>query len=189
MTDETKANGAKVPHILVVDDEPAVRHVLRIYLEREGCDVTTAGSAEEALRLLPEANPDVALVDIVLPGKSGVHLLGQIKRQYPQVEVVLITSHGSVETTIDAIHRGACDYLQKPFERLEDVWLTVQRALEKRNVALQMRDMIHDQAVRSREITRTAGQLVEPEDGADSEDGAHESSGAKTPEPVGESES
>jgi DNA-binding NtrC family response regulator len=151
------------PRILVVDDEGTIRYMLRTFLEMKGCEVTEAGSGEEALQLLPEARPDVALIDIVLPGKNGVEVLSDVKQQSPNTEVVLITSHGSEETAIEAIRRGAYDYLQKPFPQLEDVWLTVMRALEKRNLSLQVRGLVAERAFRAREISSTADQTT-PED-------------------------
>jgi DNA-binding NtrC family response regulator len=143
------------PRILVVDDEGTIRYMLRTFLEMKGCQVTEAGSGEEALQLLPAARPDVALIDIVLPGKNGVEVLSDVKQQSPNTEVVLITSHGSEETAIEAIRRGAYDYLQKPFPQLEDVWLTVMRALEKRNLSLQVRGLVAERAFRAREVFST----------------------------------
>ena len=177
---------SKVPRVLVVDDEASVRHVLGTYLRRKGCDVQTAETAEEALGLLPLARPDVALIDIVLPGKDGLYLLGRIKQLSPEVEVVLITSHGSVDSAIKAIHRGAYDYLPKPFERLEDVWLTVLRALEKGHLSRRTQDLVQQQGVHGEEISRTVDQLVTSADG-DTEGSETESE--KTPTPVGDSHS
>jgi DNA-binding NtrC family response regulator len=157
----------RAPRILVVDDESSVRHVLSTVLERKGCEVTTAETAEEALGLLPEADPDVALVDIVLPGRDGIHLLGCIKRQSPETEVVLITSHASVESAIKAIHCGAYDYMRKPFQRLEDIWLTVRRALEKRELSLRMRDLVRQQGARGQEISRAVDRLETPDSSAE----------------------
>ena len=125
-----------------VDDESSVRYVLRNFLQKKNCKVDTAESAEEGLRLLHDNCPDVALVDLVLPGRDGMYMLSRIKHQYPHTEVVLITSHGTPKTAVTAIHRGAYDYLQKPFGRLDDVWVTVQRALEKRKLSLRSRELV-----------------------------------------------
>jgi DNA-binding NtrC family response regulator len=168
MMNETK-NAKVAPRILVVDDEGTIRYMLRTFLEMKGCQVTEAESGEEALQLLPEACPDVALVDIVLPGKSGVELLGDVKQQSPNTEVVLITSHGSVETAIEAIRRGAYDYLQKPFPQLQDVWLTVKRALEKRSLSLQVRGLVAEQVFHAREISSAADPATAGADQGESE--------------------
>src|SRR3989442_306221 len=118
--------------ILVVDDEETIRHVLVNVLQENDCQTREAGSAEEALALLPDFDPVVALVDIVLPGKNGLDLLADIKKMSPDTEVVMITSHASAETALRAIREGAYTYLRKPFEDLDEIWITVQRALEKR---------------------------------------------------------
>lgn len=153
-------NEVAAPEILVVDDESSVRHVLRTVLERKGCNVQTAGSAEEAISLLKNGFvPHVALLDIVLPGMNGLELLSEIVQRYPDTQAVLITSHGSVDTAIGAIRRGAYDYLQKPFPNLEHIWNTVQRALEKRRLTLQLRCLRGEQAARGAEISRAAGRL------------------------------
>jgi DNA-binding NtrC family response regulator len=99
---------------------------------------------------------------------------------------VLITSHGSVETAIKAIRRGAYDYLRKPFQQLEDVWLTVLRALEKRDLSLRVNDLVLQQIVHGAEISHTVDRLAPPEppvvEGCDTES-------AETPIPVGDSDS
>ena len=118
--------------IMVVDDEEAVRHVLRNLFEQKGCEVTVAGSAEEAFELLQAAPPAVALVDIVLPGKSGIDLLREIMHLSPETEVIMITSFGSPGTYGEAIRLGAVAYLEKPFESLLEVWNNVYKALVMR---------------------------------------------------------
>jgi len=133
------------PRILVVDDEGTIRYMLRTFLEMKGCQVSEAGSGEEALQLLPEARPHVALIDIVLPGKNGVEVLSDVKQQSPNTEVVLITSHGSAKSAVTAIQRGAYEFLEKPFQKLEHVWSTVQGAAQKRILSLQMRALVKEQ--------------------------------------------
>jgi len=176
----------RTPRILVVDDEASVRHVLSTYLRRQGCDVQTAGASEEAMELLARATPDVALVDIVLPGKDGIYLLGRIKQQFPDIEVVLITCHASIESAIKAIRLGAYDYLRKPFQQLENVWLTVQRALEKRYLSLRVNDLVLQQGIQGEELLRAADRLVSS--GMPVEH-ARDMEPEETPTPVGDSES
>ena len=187
MTVNNPPDGYKtgMPRILIVDDESSVRHVLSTFLRRKGCEIQTAETSEEASGLLPAFRPDVALVDIVLPGKDGIHLLEQIKRLSPDVEVVLITSHGSVESAIKAIRHGAYDYLNKPFRRLEDVWLTVLRALEQRHLSQQMHDLVRRQGLHGEEISRTVEQLATSDEATDLPNRAD----AAEPAPVGDSES
>jgi len=119
----------KRPRVLVVDDEESVRHILRTVLERQGCDVCEAGSAEEALQLLPQASPAVAIVDILLPGKSGLALLDEITSRRPDCRVIVITGDSSPQTAGQVARLGASGFLEKPFESLEKIWATVQGAL------------------------------------------------------------
>jgi signal transduction histidine kinase/DNA-binding response OmpR family regulator len=118
--------------ILIVDDEESIRSVLSQFLADAGCKPRMAGTAEEALSLLTKESYAAAIVDIVLPGMDGLQLLQEIKRSSPDTEVVIMTSYASLGTAVEAIRNGAYDYLQKPFEDLDDVWATVRRALEKR---------------------------------------------------------
>jgi signal transduction histidine kinase/CheY-like chemotaxis protein len=143
------------PRVLVVDDEASIRHVLLRVLEMNGCEVREAESAEQGLEQLSEWEPEVCLIDIVLPGKNGIQLLGDIKQQYADTEVLVMTSNSSAETALQAIRRGAHDYLQKPFDNLKDVWTNVQRALEKRNLTLKNRAVLEEQEQRTQELSST----------------------------------
>jgi len=145
--------GTEHPRVLVVDDEETLRYILQTLLTEKGCEVRTAESAEQALALLWNFTPAVAIVDIVLPGMSGLELLGEIKRVDPGTEVVVITSQSTGERARQAIKSGAFDYLEKPFAGLEAVWNTVQRALEKRSLTLRKQDLIREQENRSAQLS------------------------------------
>ncbi|HEU4401313.1 MAG TPA: response regulator, partial [Candidatus Polarisedimenticolia bacterium] len=140
------------PRILIVDDEETIRHILVNVIAWNDCEVREAGTAEEGLALLSEFSPDVALLDIVMPGKSGLELLKEIKQQSPDTEVVMMTSHASAETALRAIREGAYTYLQKPFENLDEIWTTLQRALEKRNLTVKKRSLLQEHDERSRKM-------------------------------------
>jgi signal transduction histidine kinase/DNA-binding response OmpR family regulator len=150
-------DGAAVdkPRVLVVDDEESIRHVLHRVLEMNGCEIREAASAEDAITQLDDWEPEVALLDIVLPGKNGIQLLTEIKQQYADTEVLMMTSNSSADTALQAIRRGAHDYLQKPFDDLKEIWTNVQRALEKRNLALTNRDLLQKQEERTKELSST----------------------------------
>ncbi len=117
--------------ILVVDDETSLRLVLSEVLAEEGYQVTTAASAEEALEHFASQTFELMFCDIVMPGISGIELLKQVKERYPDTEVIIITSHASLETAITALRTGAYDYLLKPFESLDLVASLAHRALAK----------------------------------------------------------
>jgi two-component system nitrogen regulation response regulator NtrX len=116
-------------HILIVDDEPAIQSTLRGVLEDEGYRVTAAGNGAEALSLLTEEVPDLIFLDIWMPGKDGLDTLAEMKRQRPEVTVVMISGHGTIETAVKATRLGAYDFIEKPLS-LEKTLLTVTRALE-----------------------------------------------------------
>src|SRR5947209_1258333 len=124
---------AEAAHILVVDDEPLIRDTLREYLAQEGFAVTACASAEEALPLAAERPFDVALCDVQLPGLDGVELLDRLLKVSPQTLVLLITAYGTVESAVEAFHRGAHDYLMKPI-LLDEVLGKIKRLLAYREV-------------------------------------------------------
>lgn len=133
------------PRVLVVDDETTIAHAIRMILEEHGCEVQAAHTGEDGIKLLPGNSFDVALLDIVLPGMNGIGVLTQIKRRSPETEVIMMTSHASIETAVQAIRQGAYDYLNKPFEDIEDVWNQVNRALEKRRLTEQNKQLLEKQ--------------------------------------------
>jgi len=121
-------------HVLVVDDEELYRELLTSRLGRSGYQVSEAGDGEKGLQLAQETGVDVALVDIKMPGIDGIELLKRLKAFDPQLEVVILTGHGDVDTAISAMKLGAFDYLSKPY-KLTELDLVVARALEKRSLA------------------------------------------------------
>ncbi len=141
------------PSVLVVDDEESIRHVLRAVLERKGCLVREAGSAEAALALLDEFEPAIALLDIVLPGMNGLKLAKEIRARHPDCEVVMMTSQSSVETVVESIRQGAHDYLAKPFESLDHICVVVMKAYEKRTLVLRDRTLQRKREELSAELT------------------------------------
>ena len=143
------------PRVLVVDDEASIRHVLHRVLEMNGCEIREAASAEEAVAQVEDWEPAVALLDIVLPGKNGIQLLTELKQIHADTEVLMMTSNASADTALQAVRRGAHDYLQKPFDNLKEIWTNVQRALEKRNLSLTNRELIQKQEERTQELSST----------------------------------
>ena len=119
--------------VLVVDDETSITGALELLLRDHGYDVSTAFTAEEAETLLARRWFDLVFLDLRLPDADGIRLLEDIKRIAPETEVVLMTAHGSLEVTIEAIKRGAFYYLEKPFS-LEQVLILAQRALQFKEI-------------------------------------------------------
>ncbi len=122
-----------MPRILVVDDEEAIRLGLSEILGEEGYEVATAESADKALATLQDVVVDVVCSDVRMPGMDGLELLGRIKEEHPEIEVIIITGYATVSSAVDAVKKGAHDYLSKPFE-LDEVRITVSQALEKKRL-------------------------------------------------------
>lgn len=105
--------------ILVVDDDADMRKLAYDLLKDGGHHVTTAGSGEEALKRLAERDYAVVLTDFRMKGMEGLELLTQIKRTYPEINVILMTGFASVETAVETMKHGASDYLTKPVKKDE----------------------------------------------------------------------
>jgi DNA-binding NtrC family response regulator len=120
--------------ILIVDDEEVLRDVLEVVLRREGFDVVLASSGEEALNLLDGEEVDLVILDIMLPGISGIDTLRSIRISSPNLPVIVITAFSSIDGAIEAMKFGAFHYIPKPFKN-EEVVLTVNKALEQRRLS------------------------------------------------------
>jgi len=115
--------------VLIIDDDESLRKVIGYMLEEAGYDVDRAASAEEGLRLVETRRPDLVLSDIKMPKRDGIELLRDIKRIDASIPVVILTAFASVETAVEAMKRGATDYLTKPISR-DDLTLTVEKTLK-----------------------------------------------------------
>lgn len=125
--------------LLIVDDEEMIRKVLQLKLSREGYTCEEASNAEEALHVLETIPIALVVLDIRMPGKSGIELLQEIKSGFLDVAVIMATAVTDVEVAIRCLKEGADDYICKPFN-LEEVSLAVERALEKRRLQLELRE-------------------------------------------------
>lgn len=129
--------------VLVVDDESRIRRTVRMCLEDDGQRVETVGSADEAIHAAERKSFDMAFVDLRLPGQSGMELIPELLDRLPWVKIVVITAHASVESAVEAMKRGAVDYLPKPFStsevRMAARKVAELRALEDRVDALESR--------------------------------------------------
>ncbi len=120
-------------HLLVVDDDPVTVNLLREVLSKEGYDVATALSGEEAVAQGSDKIFDLVITDVRMGDKGGMEVLKSFKKIAPETAVIMITAFGSIETAIEAIREGAFDYISKPF-KLEEIKFTVQRALEQKRL-------------------------------------------------------
>src|SRR5271154_798970 len=122
------------PRILVVDDEKVIRDMLADFLGMEGYVVRTAADGTSALGGLSRGHYDLVISDLKMPRMGGIALLDEIGKTAPDALTVILTGFGTVETAIDAMKRGAYDYVLKPF-KLDEVVHIIQRALEKQRLA------------------------------------------------------
>ncbi len=119
--------------VLLVDDDAAFRQVMAGELKRMGLDVVAVGSGEDAVRRVAEVDPDIVLLDLQLPGMSGLDALKVIRESSPATEVIMLTGHGSIDTAIESIRVGAFDYVVKPCP-LDELEIRIQRALERQSL-------------------------------------------------------
>jgi DNA-binding NtrC family response regulator len=119
--------------ILVVDDEADIRALLQIILTKAGFDVLEAADGAELSAALNGPQPDLTLLDLQLPDSDGLTLLPQIKKAWPDTEVVMLTGHGSLDTAVQAIKLGAYDFQQKPFDP-KTLLVSLERALEHKKL-------------------------------------------------------
>jgi len=153
--------------ILVVDDEESLREMLKEFLEGEGMLVELAQNGREALEKLRSLSLDLILLDLRMPGMSGIEVLQEIKKEEPELPVVVITAYGSVDNAVETLKMGAFDFITKPF-KLEELLNIISRALEverlkRENQYLleEMRDKFYFEGVvgkspRMKEVMRVA---------------------------------
>lgn len=101
--------------VLVVDDEPIIRQTLAQALTSIGHDVKTAINGEDALQALADHPVELVLCDLKMPGMDGMELVSNIAQRYPQIQVIMISAHGTVTNAVEAMKLGAVDFIQKPF--------------------------------------------------------------------------
>jgi DNA-binding NtrC family response regulator len=128
-------------HLLIVDDDETLRQTMARRFQRDGMSVTCAADAEEALAKTGHQRCDVALLDLHMPGINGIELLAKLKECQPELEAIMLTAHGSIETAIQAMKLGAYDYLTKPFQ-FPELEVRVQKAFEKVKLARRERQWV-----------------------------------------------
>ncbi|HEY7141274.1 MAG TPA: sigma-54 dependent transcriptional regulator [Methylomirabilota bacterium] len=116
-----------VRSVMVIDDEAGLASAIEAFLRRQGVEARSYGTAEAGLNALAELAPDVALVDLQLPGMDGLAALAAIRRERPETVVIVMTAHSSVQGAVTAMKEGAVDYVAKPLD-LEELWLVIKRA-------------------------------------------------------------
>jgi DNA-binding NtrC family response regulator len=119
--------------LLIVEDDAHLRETLTAFLSRVGYRVAAAHDGREAMEVLDKELPDLVLTDIHMSGMGGLELLGEVKARYPETIVIIMTAFSSIDTAVEAMRRGAEDYLSKPLQ-LADAQMSIERALERRSL-------------------------------------------------------
>ena len=132
-----------VENILVVDDEEAIREVVSTMLESKGYHCTAVSNGRAAQDVVKRATPDLVLSDMIMPEMDGIKLLEWLRQYDPEIPVIMVTAIHDISTALEAIRRGAYDYILKPFEK-DQLYLGVNRALQHRRLVAENRNYQRD---------------------------------------------
>jgi putative two-component system response regulator len=148
--------------VLVVDDEEPIRNALKKFLTQQGYDVVTAPSGDEALRVLQRQKVSVVLLDVRMPGRSGIDLVPQILELEPSIAILMLTAVNDATTAALCMQRGAMDYLTKPID-LSDLARAILRAIRRRDSQIEQANLNQwlkeEVAVRTAELRRERAKL------------------------------
>lgn len=136
--------------ILIIDDEPNLRRSLALILQRAGYSVTTAGRADEVYQYLEAGAYDLVFLDLKMPDINGLDLLPDIHRMYPDMPVLILTAHATLDSAIEAVRKGARDYLLKPVDpaqilnRVSEVLAEVEQSKRRREIVGEMQNLLSE---------------------------------------------
>jgi DNA-binding response OmpR family regulator len=130
-------------NILVIDDEPNLRRTMALILERAGYNVKATGVAAEVRQLLKECDFHLAFLDLEMPGVRGLDLLPELRLGYPHVPILILTAHASLDSAIEAVRKGARDYLLKPIDP-EHIIARIAQILEEEEQTRRKRSIVSD---------------------------------------------
>jgi two-component system nitrogen regulation response regulator NtrX len=142
--------------VLVIDDEAAIRDSLRMTLEYAGYEFIGAATGQEGLALAEREMPDVVLLDIKMPGMDGMDVLTRLRAMGEATPVVMISGHGTTSTAVEAIKKGAVDFLDKPFESTDRLLVTISNALDQARLRDENRSLKKDLDVRHQMVGESA---------------------------------
>jgi len=146
-------------NILVVDDEQRVRDEISEFLIQNNCEVYKAGSPSEAFKILKSKQVHIIILDIKLPEMDGLSALKIIKKDYPDIEVIMISGHGDMNSVIEAMRNGASDFFPKPF-RLMDIHIAIQRTTRYLDLNTKYKELEKNYSLISNEIQKNIGHQV-----------------------------
>lgn len=158
--------GAKT-RVLSIDDEEVIRTLLKKMLTKAGYDVAVAASGEDALKAMQKQAFDLCIIDLKMPGMGGMEFLSQMKQFYPDTEALILTAFGDIDIAVDAMRKGAFNFLSKPFKR-DTLLAIIERALERKAMKQDLEEtraaMWEMESEASRRIGEFEGQLVAVEE-------------------------
>ena len=140
--------------LLLVDDEERFLSTTQKLLSKKGYEALTAASGAEALSILASKNIHVVILDVKMPGMDGLETLKAIKRDFPLVEVIMLTGHGTVESAVDGLKSGATDFLSKPAE-IDELLAKAEEAYDKR---VRLEEKIR--MAQSRKVMKSPRQII-----------------------------
>jgi len=146
--------------ILIVDDEKSLAGALRELLTDSGYGIDVAEDGNQALNLIQGSEFQLVLLDLALPGRSGMEVMREIRRITPSTEIIIMTGHSSLDSAVEAIRQGAYDYLTKPFEDLHVVLNAVHRALEKHRLTTENLRLLQDLSAKNKQLKVTVDRLT-----------------------------
>jgi len=144
--------------MMLVDDEERFLSTTKKLLAKKGVDVLTAAGGAEALRILASKTVHVVILDVKMPGMDGIETLSIIKKDFPLVEVIMLTGHGTVETAVEGLKSGATDFLSKPTD-IDELLIKAEEAYEKR---LRLEEKIR--MAQSRKIMKSPREIIKNAD-------------------------
>ncbi len=145
--------------ILVVDDDPVIRRLLQQRLAKEDHDVTTADDGCHAQSILQKRSFHVILTDLMMPNEiGGIELLERAKNMHPKTEVILITAHSSIDTAVEAMKKGAADYLEKPIN-FDELFIRLEKISNLKEIMDSASDIQQAKSVTENEAARTIQHL------------------------------
>jgi DNA-binding NtrC family response regulator len=151
--------------VLIVDDDPASRRLLEVRLRPLECDVATAGNGEQGLNSIRKDVPDLILLDLQMPKMGGMEVLRALRQEGVEVPTIVITAHGSIETAVEAMKEGACDFITKPIDA-NHFDIVVRKALEREGLKRELELFSEDADKRYRLIIGKSEKMNEAVDTA-----------------------
>ncbi|MFZ3116658.1 MAG: sigma-54 dependent transcriptional regulator [Syntrophales bacterium] len=141
--------------VLVVDDELNMRLVLNAMIKKEGYEVALASDGRQALKMLQEGSYAAIITDLKMPHLDGMSLLSHVERDYPNIPVIMITAYGTIATAVDALKKGAFDYITKPFEQ-DELMDVIRKATKANNLSMREPFISHEEVERNSLLWRSA---------------------------------